>query len=173
MTRGRSTSGAAEPGAGPGPDRAVHVLNGPNLDLLGTREPEHYGTATLADIEAMCRAEAARLGLTVDFRQTSSEGLLVDWVHEVGREVVAGRSIGAVLNAGAYTHTSIALHDAIVGAAVPVVELHVSNVHARETFRHHSYLSPAVRGIVVGFGPVGYPLAVRGLHDLATTPGAG
>jgi 3-dehydroquinate dehydratase II len=149
----------------------VLVLNGPNLNLLGTREPEVYGTATLADAERLCHQEAATLGLKVDFRQSNHEGQLIDWIHEAGLERAAGRLLGMVLNAGALTHTSLALHDAIVGARLPVVELHVSNVHAREAVRHHSFVSPAARGIVVGFGVAGYPLAIRGLHDVVGAEG--
>ncbi|WP_214368996.1 type II 3-dehydroquinate dehydratase [Pseudonocardia sp. H11422] len=145
----------------------VFVLNGPNLNLLGTRKPEVYGTTTLADVGELCRRVAAEHGLTVEFRQSNHEGELVDWIHEAGAEVAAGRSIGAVVNAGAYTHTSVALHDAIEGASVPVIEVHISNVHRREAFRHHSYLSPVAAGIVVGFGVQGYALAIEGLHRLA------
>jgi 3-dehydroquinate dehydratase-2 len=145
--------------------RTVLVLNGPNLNLLGTREPGIYGAATLADVERMCHEEAGKLGLEVDFRQSNHEGRLIDWIHEAGPACAAGRLIGAVLNAGALTHTSLALHDAIKATGLPVVEVHISNVHAREEVRHHSFVSPVARGIVVGFGAVGYPLAIRGLHD--------
>jgi 3-dehydroquinate dehydratase-2 len=144
----------------------VFVLNGPNLNLLGGREPDVYGTATLADVERMCRDTAAELGLTVDFRQSNREGELVDWLQEAGAAVAAGRSIGAVLNPAAYSHTSIALPDAIEGARLPVVEVHISNVHKREPFRHHSYVSAVAAGVVVGFGVTGYQLAIRGLHAL-------
>ncbi|GAY11552.1 type II 3-dehydroquinate dehydratase [Pseudonocardia sp. N23] len=138
----------------------VLVLNGPNLNLLGTRNPQVYGSATLDDVAALCRDEAAAHGWAVDLRQTNHEGALVDWLHEAG----ATRGCpGVVLNAGAYTHTSVALHDAIEAIDVPVVEVHISNVHRRETFRHHSYVSPVAAGIVVGFGVAGYALAVRGL----------
>ncbi len=143
------------------------VLNGPNLNLLGTREPEIYGSDTLADVENLCRDEGARLGLAVECKQSNHEGQLIDWIHEAGREYAAGRMIGVVLNAGAYTHTSVALHDAIKGVNVPVIELHISNVHAREPFRHHSWLSPAASGIIVGFGVQGYALAIGGLQLLA------
>ncbi|MBN6050625.1 type II 3-dehydroquinate dehydratase [Nonomuraea sp. RK-328] len=143
---------------------SVLILNGPNLNLLGTRRPEIYGSATLADVEELCRQEAGKLGLDTVFRQSNHEGQLVDWIQEAGAEVKAGRCIGAVFNAGAYTHTSIALHDAIEGAELPVVEVHISNVHRREEFRHHSYLSPVARGIVVGFGVYGYALAINGLY---------
>jgi 3-dehydroquinate dehydratase-2 len=144
----------------------VLVLNGPNLNLLGTREPGIYGAETLADVEKLCRAEGQRLGLEVDFRQSNHEGELVDWIQEAGRAVAAGEMLGVVLNAGAYTHTSVALHDAIKGASVPVIELHISNVHAREPFRHHSYLSPAARAVMAGFGTQGYALAIAGLQML-------
>jgi len=143
--------------------KRVLILNGPNLNLLGTREPAVYGRETLADVEKLCADECARHGLAADCRQSNHEGQLVDWIHEAGRDLAAGSLLGVVLNAGAYTHTSIALHDAIKGAAVPVIELHISNVHAREPFRHHSYLSPAARAVMAGFGVAGYPLAIAGL----------
>jgi 3-dehydroquinate dehydratase-2 len=145
----------------------VLVLNGPNLNLLGTRKPEVYGSTTLADVETRCRAEAGKLGLDLEFRQSNHEGQLIDWIHECGAQVKAGASIGAVFNPGAYTHTSVALHDAIEGASVPVIEIHISNVHAREAFRHHSYISPVARGTIVGFGVYGYVLAIQGLHELS------
>ncbi|MEQ3552064.1 type II 3-dehydroquinate dehydratase [Pseudonocardia nematodicida] len=141
----------------------VFVFNGPNLNLLGTRKPEVYGRTTLADVEARCREAAAGHGLELDFRQTNQEGTLVDWIQEAGAAVTRGEALGAVLNAAAYTHTSVALHDAIEGAELPVIEVHVSNVHAREPFRHHSYVSPVAAGIVVGFGVDGYVLAIDGL----------
>ena len=147
--------------------KTVWILNGPNLNLLGTREPAIYGAQTLADVEKLCLDEGTRLGLTIDFRQSNHEGELIDWIHEAGREHAAGNVIGVVLNAGAYTHTSIALHDAIKGANVPVIELHISNVHAREPFRHHSWISPAARAVMAGFGVHGYALAIAGLHSLA------
>jgi 3-dehydroquinate dehydratase II len=143
--------------------RKVIILNGPNLNLLGQREPAIYGSATLADVEALCQAAGARLGVAVDCLQSNHEGVLIDAIHEAGRGVKAGTVLGVVFNAGAYTHTSVALHDAIKGAEVPVIEVHISNVHAREAFRHHSYLSPAAAGIVVGFGVDGYVLAMEGL----------
>lgn len=141
----------------------VFVFNGPNLNLLGTRKPEVYGHTTLADAEVLCRDCAAGHGLELDFRQTNHEGSLVDWIHEAGAAVKRGEALGLVLNAGAYTHTSVALHDAIEGAELPTIEVHISNVHAREPFRHHSYLSPVAAGIIVGFGVDGYALAVDGL----------
>lgn len=140
----------------------ILVLNGPNLNLLGTREPSVYGSASLADVEKACREAADRHRLGVDFRQSNHEGVLIDWLHEAGA-APAGSVAGIVLNAGALTHTSVALHDAVKSIEVPVVEVHISNVHARESFRHHSYLSPACAGIVVGFGIAGYSLAIDGL----------
>ena len=145
--------------------RTVLVLNGPNLNLLGSREPGLYGSATLADVERMCHEEAGGLGLKADFRQSNHEGQLIDWIQEAGLEWTAGRLLGAVLNPGALTHTSLALFDAITATGLPVVELHISNVHAREEVRRHSFVSPAARGIVIGFGVAGYPLAIRGLYD--------
>lgn len=141
----------------------ILVLNGPNLNLLGQREPAVYGAATLADVESLCRDTAVKLGAAVECRQSNHEGLLVDWIQEAGVQHRAGTLIGVVFNAGAYTHTSVALHDAIKGTGVPVIEVHITNVHAREAFRHHSYLSPAAAGIVVGFGIDGYALAIQGL----------
>jgi len=143
--------------------RKVIVLNGPNLNLLGQREPALYGSATLVDVEAMCQAAGARLGVAVECLQSNHEGVLIDAIHEAGRGVKDGSVLGVVFNAGAYTHTSVALHDAIKGAGVPVIEVHISNVHAREAFRQHSHLSPVAAGIVVGFGIEGYVLALEGL----------
>ncbi|HZA71503.1 MAG TPA: type II 3-dehydroquinate dehydratase [Propionibacteriaceae bacterium] len=145
---------------------AVWVLNGPNLNLLGVREPETYGTASLADVEKACRAVTDELGWDLDFRQTNSEGELVDWVQQAGAAQRAGQLAGVVLNAGAYTHTSIALADAIAGGGVRVIEVHISNVHAREPFRHHSYVSAQAAGIIVGLGVAGYPLAIQALAAL-------
>ena len=141
----------------------ILVLNGPNLNLLGTREPAVYGRTTLADVEALCHAAAAERGAEADCRQSNHEGVLIDWIHAAGAQHRAGELAGIVFNAGAYTHTSLALHDAIKGSGVPVIEVHISNVHAREAFRHHSYISPAAAGIVVGFGVDGYVLAIDGL----------
>ncbi|MGI5272089.1 type II 3-dehydroquinate dehydratase [Nonomuraea sp. CA-218870] len=146
---------------------SVYVFNGPNLNLLGVRRPEVYGTTTLSDVETLCREEAEALGLELVFGQSNHEGQLIDWIQEAGAEVKAGRAIGAVLNPGAYTHTSVALHDAIEGVELPVIEVHISNVHRREPFRHHSYVSPVASGIVMGFGVYGYVLAIRGLHGEA------
>jgi 3-dehydroquinate dehydratase II len=151
--------------------RTVHVFNGPNLNLLGRREPEVYGPATLADVEELCRHVAAGLDVEVDFRQTNSEGELIDWVQEAGAAQAAGTALGAVLNPAGYSHTSVALADAIAGSGLRVVEVHISNVHRREAYRHHSYVSAVAAGVVVGFGVTGYPLAIRGLVELVRAAG--
>lgn len=151
------------------PDR-VMVLNGPNLNLLGTREPEIYGSLTLADIERRCQLVAADLGGSVDFRQSNHEGSLIDWLHEARPQAGNGFA-GVVLNAGGYTHTSIALQDAVRAAALPVIEVHLSNIHRREPFRSHSYLSAAASGIIAGLGALGYELAVRALLSARGEPG--
>ena len=144
--------------------KKILVLNGPNLNLLGTREPAQYGSTTLADVEAMCRAAGARLGYEVECFQTNWEGALIDRIHEAGRAFREGQLLGCVFNPGAYTHTSVALHDAIKGVEpLPVIECHISNVHAREAFRHHSWISPAAAGIVIGLGVAGYVVAMEGL----------
>jgi len=145
---------------------SITVMNGPNLNTLGTRKPEVYGRTTLADVEQMCRADAEKLGLELRFLQSNYEGQLIDWIHETGPAFKAGESIGMVYNPGAHTHYSYAIRDAIEAAMVPVIELHISNVHAREEFRHHSVVSPIARGIIVGFGVPGYSLAIRGLFEL-------
>lgn len=138
----------------------VFVLNGPNLNLLGTREPAVYGADTLADVQALCEAACARHGLALRFHQSNYEGQLIDWIHEAGVLQAQGQLAGVVLNAGAYTHTSVALMDAVKGAGVPLLELHISNVFAREAFRHHSYLSPVARAVMCGLGVKGYALAI-------------
>ena len=143
--------------------KTAYVFNGPNLNLLGTREPQVYGSQTLADVEALCRQACDALGLALEFRQTPHEGELVTWIHEAGKAQAEGRALGVVLNAGAYTHTSIALHDAIKGSAARVIELHISNVHAREAFRHHSFIAPVAQAVMAGFGVQGYVLALQGL----------
>lgn len=140
--------------------RTVHVLNGPNLNLLGTREPQVYGAQTLADVQQLCERACERHGLRLVFQQSNHEGALVDAIHEAGREHAAGQLAGVVLNAGAYTHTSVALLDAIKGTGVPLIELHISNVFAREAFRHHSWISPAARAVICGLGVTGYALAI-------------
>ena len=146
--------------------KKILVLNGPNLNLLGTREPAQYGSDTLADVERLCEEAGARLGVAIECRQSNHEGALVDWLQEAGREVAAGRLLGVVLNAAAYTHTSVALQDAIKGASVPVIELHISNVHAREEFRHKSLIAAAVKGVICGFGPLSYILSLQALKTL-------
>jgi len=148
----------------------IWVLNGPNLNLLGTREPAIYGSATLADVEATCRQAARAQGADVDFRQTNHEGALIDWLHEAGRGVV-GEILGVVLNAGAYTHTSVAIRDAISAVALPTVEVHITNVHAREAFRHHSYLSDISKAVIAGAGILGYRFAVEYLAGMHTDQG--
>ena len=148
------------PGDGPGThhhrpmQQTIHILNGPNLHRLGTREPAHYGSVTLQDIESRARERAGERGLELVFRQSNHEGDLVDWLHE------ADEAAGIVINAGAYTHTSVALHDAIRAIRAPVVEVHLSNVFAREAFRHHSTISPVVKGVICGFGAESYLLAI-------------
>ncbi|WP_272004376.1 type II 3-dehydroquinate dehydratase [Roseovarius sp. ZX-A-9] len=137
---------------------SILILNGPNLNLLGTRQPEVYGSTTLADIEAMCRAKAQELNIALAFDQENSEGALLDHIH-----AARGVHDGIILNAGAYTHTSVALMDAISSVALPVVELHLSNIHAREEFRHNSYISKVAVGVICGFGAAGYPLAMEAL----------
>lgn len=143
--------------------KTIFVLNGPNLNLLGTREPAVYGSQTLADVEQLCAQACASHGFQLVFRQSNHEGELVDWLHEAGRLHAQGQLAGVVLNAGAYTHTSVALHDAVKGTGVTLIELHISNVFAREAFRHHSYLSPVAKAVMCGFGVSGYAMAIAGL----------
>jgi 3-dehydroquinate dehydratase II len=140
-------------------EKTIYVLNGPNLNLLGTREPQTYGRATLADVEKLCADTAARFGLKADCRQSNREGELVDFIHEAH----ARKAAGIVINAGAYSHTSIALHDALKAVSVPAIEVHISNIHARESFRHHSFTAMAAFAILAGFGIDGYRLAINGL----------
>lgn len=139
----------------------IYVLNGPNLNLLGKREPHIYGSATLADLQRAAEARAAAIGMALDFRQTNREGDLVDWIQEA-REKAAG----LILNPGAYTHTSIALHDALKALTIPTIEVHLSNIHARESFRRHSFVSPAVTGVICGLGAAGYLAALDALKGL-------
>ncbi len=147
--------------------KTILVLNGPNLNLLGTREPQVYGAQTLADVQALCERACAANSMDLDFRQSNHEGELIDAIHEAGRAQAQGTLAGVIFNAGAYTHTSVALHDAIKGAGVTVIELHISNVHAREAFRHHSYISPVAKAVMAGFGVNGYALAIAGLAQMA------
>lgn len=145
----------------PSMNDTILILNGPNLNLLGKRQPEIYGHETLGDVEALCRAEAEAFGLTVDFHQSNAEHQIIDWIHQyrVG-------SAGIVINPGAFTHTSIAILDALATCEVPIVECHISNVHKREAFRHHSYVSLAATAVLAGFGTHGYVLAVRHIAHL-------
>ena len=131
------------------------ILNGPNLNLLGLRQPEVYGRTTLAEVEASCQARATERGIELAFHQSNHEGQLLDWIHGA-----RGTADGIILNAGAYTHTSVALMDALSSAEVPAIELHLSNVHAREDFRHRSYIAKVAVGLICGFGPEGYLLAI-------------
>lgn len=147
-----------EGSAAKSPRMRILFLNGPNLNLLGTRQPEVYGRTTLADIEALVRCRAEVLGVVVEFRQTNHEGQLVDWLHEARAQFAA-----VVFNAGAYTHTSVALRDAIAAVGLPTVEVHLSNIHRRESFRHHSYIAAVAVGQICGFGADSYRL---GLHAL-------
>ena len=142
----------------------VFVLNGPNLNMLGLREPGIYGGKSLADIETECSEISVELGLSMDFRQTNQEGILVDWIQEAGNSAK-----GIVINPGAYTHTSVALQDAIRAVGLPTIEVHISNIFAREPFRHHSYVSPVAAGVICGLGPEGYQLALRALSSLIAT----
>ena len=142
------------------PGKTVFILNGPNLNLLGTREPEIYGSETLDGLKHRCERKAAELGIKVDFRQTNSEGQFVDWIHEA-----RAAAAGLVVNAAAYSHTSVAILDALLGSTIPCVEVHLSNIYKREEFRHHSYVSKAASGVICGFGPKGYELALIVLAD--------
>jgi len=140
--------------------KRVLVLNGPNLNMLGIREPQTYGSQTLADIENMCVSEGQKLGLEVICRQTNREGELCEWIQQA-----LGQFQGIVINAGGYSHTSIAIHDAIKAVAIPTIEVHISNIYAREPFRHHSTISPAAAGVICGLGPAGYRLALIALAE--------
>ena len=140
--------------------KRVLVLNGPNLNMLGIREPKTYGSETLADIEQMIATEAAALGLTVECRQTNREGELCDWIQQA-----LGQFDAIIINAGGYSHTSIAIPDALRAVALPVVEVHLSNIYAREAFRHHSYISAVAIGVICGLGATGYKLALHALAE--------
>lgn len=142
--------------------KTVYVLNGPNLNLLGTREPELYGRASLADVEKLCRATAKRHDLKIEFRQSNHEGEIVDWIQEARAEGAAG----LIINPAGYTSTSIAILDALLTLEAPVIEIHITNIHAREPFRRHSYVSKAARAVVCGFGIEGYALAITGVARL-------
>lgn len=138
--------------------KPILILNGPNLNMLGVRQPEIYGYQTLADIEESCRKHAAQLGLEIDFRQSNIEGELVTWIQEA-----LNKADGIIINAAAYTHTSVALQDALKLHSIPVIEVHLSNIHQREAFRHHSYISAAAQGMIAGFGSQGYLMALDAL----------
>src|SRR6202047_3901931 len=142
--------------------QTIYVLNGPNLNLLGTREPQTYGHATLDDVEKLCRETAKRHRFVIEFRQSNSEGEIVDSVHEAA----ANKAAGIIINAGAYTHTSVALRDAVAAVELPVIEVHISNIFARESFRHHSHIAPVAKASLCGFGIAGYALAIDGLAAL-------
>lgn len=141
--------------------KLIYVLNGPNLNLLGTREPAVYGHDTLADVKARTVVRAGELGLTVDFRQSNREGELIDWIQEAKT-----KAKGIVINAGGYTHTSVSILDALQAVELPAIEVHLSNIFRREAFRHHSFISGGVKGVICGFGAKGYELAVEALADL-------
>jgi len=140
----------------------IYVLNGPNLNSLGSREPEKYGHSTLADVEKLCRETAARFGLEVDFRQSNHEGVIVDAFHEAKQK----GAVGIVINPAGYTTTSVAILDAIYAVGLPTIEIHITNIHQREEYRHHSYVSKGARGVICGFGVAGYALAITGLASL-------
>jgi 3-dehydroquinate dehydratase-2 len=137
----------------------IYILNGPNLNLLGTREPEKYGHSTLKDVEALCRKTAEAHGFAVEFRQSNREGELIDWIQEARANTAAG----IIINAAGYTHSSVAIHDALLAANAPVIEVHITNIHARESFRHHSFVAMAAKASLCGFGIEGYALAIAGL----------
>jgi 3-dehydroquinate dehydratase II len=142
--------------------KTVYVLNGPNLNLLGLREPDIYGHSTLADVEKLCRAAAAKHGLEVEFRQSNHEGALIDWIHQARTE----NAVGLVINPAGYGHTSVAILDALATLEAPIIEVHISNIHAREPFRRRTYVSQVARGVLCGFGISGYALAIDGLAAL-------
>lgn len=141
--------------------KTLLVLNGPNLNMLGLREPTVYGHETLADVAQLCRDAGSRLELAIEFQQTNHEGQMIDWIHQA-----RGRVAGIAINPGAWTHTSVAIHDALVAAEVPVIEVHISNVHRREPFRHHSYVSLIAKAVLAGFGTHGYVLAIEHFASL-------
>ena len=152
----------------------IFVLNGPNLNLLGTREPEIYGYETLTDLETACQERATILGVSLEFRQSNHEGVLVDWIQDAAHAERDGEEgVAVVLNAGAYTHTSIAILDALRAFDGPVVELHLSNPHRRESYRRRSYVADAADGVIAGFGPLGYPLAMEAAAQLLAKRRAG
>jgi 3-dehydroquinate dehydratase II len=143
--------------------KPVFVINGPNLNMLGLREPDVYGHETLAALEERCRTKAKALGLDISFRQSNLEGEIVTWIQEA-----RSAASGLILNAGAYTHTSVAIHDALRIAELPLIEVHLSNIYKREPFRHHSYVSAVANGVLCGFGGLGYELALDAIHKILT-----
>ena len=150
----------------PLPEPLIVILNGPNLNMLGLRQPEIYGSATLDDVEALCAEAAEALGLAIDFRQTNGEGELISWVQEC-----RGRAQGIVINPAGYTHSSVALMDALLAVELPVIEVHISNIHRREEFRHHSFVSRAATGVICGLGVRGYALALTAMAGLLDQAG--
>jgi 3-dehydroquinate dehydratase-2 len=145
--------------------KTIYVLNGPNLNLLGTREPKTYGSATLSEVETLCRKQAKPHGMGVEFRQSNHEGELIDWIHEAG----AKKAAGVIINPGGLTHTSVSIRDAIAAVDVPVIEVHISNIFARERFRHVSHVAPVAKASLCGFGIDGYALAIDGLAAMIGT----
>jgi 3-dehydroquinate dehydratase II len=145
--------------------KTVYILNGPNLNLLGTREPEIYGSATLADVEKLCRSTAAKHGLALEFRQSNHEGQIIDWIQEAR----AKKAAGLIINPAGYTHTSVAILDALLALDAPVIEVHISDIQSREPFRRHSYVSQAARAVISGEGIDGY---TRAIGELAAIIGA-
>jgi len=147
--------------------KTIYILNGPNLNLLGTREPETYGRETLKDVETLCRNAAKRHKVEIAFHQSNHEGELIDWIHEAG----AKKALGLVINPGGYTHSSVAIRDAVAAVNIPVIEVHISNIFAREDFRHFSHIAPVAKATLCGFGVTGYALAIDGLAALAANKG--
>jgi 3-dehydroquinate dehydratase-2 len=165
--RALARASAVESRCGGRMSNTIFVLNGPNLNLLGTREPEIYGRSTLADVEKLCRATAQRFGLTVEFRQSNHEGEIIDWIQQARAEKAAG----LILNPAGFTTTSIAILDALFTMEAPVIEVHITNIHKRESFRQHSYVSLAARAVVCGFGIEGYALAISGVASMISAKG--
>ena len=148
--------------------KPIYILNGPNLNLLGQREPGVYGPDTIADLEQRCAAKGKSLGHATVFRQTNTEGEMIDWIHEA-----QDKASGIIINGAAYTHTSVALHDALKAVNLPTIEVHLSNIYKREPFRHHSYISPVAHGVICGFGGQSYELALEGLSNILKSTGKG
>ena len=159
-----AANSAANPSANPSANQPILVLNGPNLNLLGVREPEIYGRDVLADVKALCLRAAEEFGRSVDFRQSNHEGVLIDWIQQARTE-----HAGIVINPAAYSHTSVALHDALAALdGKPIIEVHISNIHKREAYRHHSYVSSVADGVIAGCGVQGYALAIARICTLLT-----